>query len=306
MAIRDIYETTFDEDVQSRPTTDECPECSGAVHPSETESVCASCGLVVDEQRIDPGPEWRPIDDDQRARTGAPLTVTRHDRGLSTEIGHGGERSTTQSPRRRRQVHRLRREHKRAQWRSKAERNLGHGLGEVRRVTSALELPETVRDRACVIFRRAHSADLLVGRSVDGIAAASVYGAARCLQHPVTLDTVACVARVIQNRVASSYRTLNAELELPTKPMGPNAYVPRLASELDASAQVRRRAERLAEAAESAGITIGSNPVGVAGACIYLAACEAGQALTQAAVANAADVSTTTLRSHRDALREAL
>jgi len=65
MAIRDIYETTFDEDVQSGPTN-ECPECSGAVRPSGTESVCTSCGLVVDEQQVDPGPEWRPFEDDQR------------------------------------------------------------------------------------------------------------------------------------------------------------------------------------------------------------------------------------------------
>ena len=303
MAIRDIYETPFDEDVQSGPTS-ECPECSGTVRPNGIESVCTSCGLVVDEQQVDPGPEWRQCDEEQRKRTGAPLTVARHDRGLTTEIGKGGE--SMGSPRRRRQLHRLRREHKRAKWRSKAERNLGHGLGEVRRVTSALDLPENVRDRACVIFRRAHSAGLLVGRSVDGIAAASVYAGARCLQHPVTLDTVGCVARVTQDRVASSYRTLNAELELPTKPMGPTAYVPKLASELDASAQVRRRAERLADAAEAAGITIGSNPVGFAGACLYLTACEESQALTQAEVANAADVSTTTLRSHRDALREDL
>ena len=305
MAIRDIYETTFDEDVQSGPTS-ECPECSGAVRPDGAETVCTSCGLVVDEQLVDPGPEWRPFEDDQRNRTGAPITVARHDRGFSTEIGRVSDSTETHSPRRRRQLHRLRREHKRAKWRSKAERNLGHGLGEVRRVTSALDLPETVRDRACVIFRRAHSADLLVGRSVDGVAAASVYAGARCLQHPVTLDTVGCVARVTQDRVASSYRTLNAELELPTKPMGPKAYVPKLASELDASSQVRRRAERLADAAETAGITIGSNPVGFAGACLYLAACEEGQALTQAEVSNAADVSTTTLRSHRDALREDL
>jgi len=305
MAIRDIYETTFDENVQSKPTN-ECPECSGAVRPSGTESVCTSCGLVVDEQRVDPGPEWRPFEDEQRDRTGAPITVARHDRGLSTEIGHGSDSTAKRSQRRRRQLNRLRREHKRAKWRSKAERNLGHGLGEVRRVTSALDLPEAVRDRACVIFRRAHAGDLTVGRSIDGIAAASVYAGARCLQQPVTLDTVGRVARVTTDRIATAYRTLNAELDLPTEPMGPKSYVPRLVSELQASAHVRRRTERLAETAEAAGITIGSNPVGFAGACIYTAASEAGESLTQAEVAEAADISTTTLRSNRDALREAL
>jgi len=42
--------------------------------------------LVIDEQRIDHGPEWRAYDDEECEQTGAPLTAARHDRGLSTEI----------------------------------------------------------------------------------------------------------------------------------------------------------------------------------------------------------------------------
>ncbi|RLM48887.1 transcription initiation factor IIB family protein, partial [Halorubrum sp. Atlit-28R] len=85
MATRDIYTTSFDED---RPTDNTpCPECSGQVRTNSVETVCEDCGLVIDEQRIDHGPEWRTHDQDQRKRTGAPLTAARHDRGLSTEIG---------------------------------------------------------------------------------------------------------------------------------------------------------------------------------------------------------------------------
>ena len=40
---------------------------------------CEGCGLVIHEQRIDHGPEWRTHDQDQRKRTGAPLTAARHD-----------------------------------------------------------------------------------------------------------------------------------------------------------------------------------------------------------------------------------
>jgi transcription initiation factor TFIIB len=56
---------------------------------------------VVSEDRIDRGPEWRSFADDDTnpERTGAPLTRSRHDRGLSTEIG----RSTKLKGRKRRQ-----------------------------------------------------------------------------------------------------------------------------------------------------------------------------------------------------------
>src|SRR6185295_18561061 len=69
---------------------DKCPEC-GSSHLERDyqrgELVCADCGLVIDEEYIDQGPEWRAFDAEQgqkRARTGAPMTYTIHDKGLST------------------------------------------------------------------------------------------------------------------------------------------------------------------------------------------------------------------------------
>jgi transcription initiation factor TFIIB len=87
MAIRDVYERSFDEDVPSENTA-RCPEFGGQIGTNTVETTCGDRGLVVDEHRIDHGPEWRSFDEDEqrRERTGAPLTVARHDRGLSTEF----------------------------------------------------------------------------------------------------------------------------------------------------------------------------------------------------------------------------
>jgi len=305
MAISDIYETAFDEDVQQETTTNQCPECDGRVTTNTVETVCEECGLVIDEQRIDPGPEWRSFDKDQRERTGAPLTVARHDRGLSTEIGRVIDaKGNGLSGRKRRQLRRLRREQTRGKWQSKADRNLAHGLGEVRRIASALGLSETIRDQACALFRSAQSEQLLRGRSIEGMAAGSVYGACRCNGRTRTIDDVTEVAQVRESRVTNCYKTMNAELGLPAKPMTPSMFVPRLASDLDIPDSVRRRAERLAETAEDEAITTGVSPSGFAGACIYKAACECDQGLTQAQVVDAADVSPVTLRTHRDTLEK--
>ena len=71
----------------------QCPECGGThltKDYSRAELVCEECGLVIDEDFIDHGPEWRAFDSDQRekrSRVGAPMTYTIHDKGLSTMIG---------------------------------------------------------------------------------------------------------------------------------------------------------------------------------------------------------------------------
>ncbi|MBB6647821.1 transcription initiation factor IIB [Halobellus ruber] len=304
MAIRDIYETAFDEDVQTESSANQCPECGGRVTTNTVETVCEDCGLVIDEQRIDHGPEWRAFDD-ERERTGAPLTAARHDRGLSTEIGRGTDANGNElSGQKRRRLARMRREQTRGRFQSKAERNLAHGLSEVRRISSALELSETIRDQACRLFRSAQNEDLLQGRSIEAMAAASVYGACRCNGRPRTLDDITESARVEQSRVTDAYTTLNTELGLPAQPVTPSAFVPRLASELDVSDQIRQRARQLAEASESTGAITGVQPSGFAAACLYKAGREDGRWLTQSDVADVANVSVVTVRTHRDALDE--
>ncbi|GAA0728921.1 transcription initiation factor IIB [Halorubrum trapanicum] len=305
MATRDIYETSFDEDVRTESSANQCPECDGRVTTNAVETVCEDCGLVIDEQRIDHGPEWRPYDDEGCERTGAPLTAARHDRGLSTEIGRGTDAKGNElSGQKRRRLARMRREQTRGRWRSKAERNLAHGLGEVRRLASALELSDSVRDQACQLFRSAQNEDLLRGRSIEAIAAASIYGACRCNGRSRLVDDVSEMARVAESRVTNAYKTLNEELGLPAEPVSPSMFVPRLASDLECPDEIRQRARALAEQAEEHGLTTGVHPAGFAAACLYKAGQEQGQWVTQSDVAETGNVTPTTVRTHHETLDE--
>jgi transcription initiation factor TFIIB len=197
MATRDIYETCFDEDVRGGLSANHCPECDGGVTTNAVETVCEDYRLVIEEQRLDHGPEWRPHDADERERTGAPLTAARYERGLSTEIGRrtGANRDKLPAQKRRR-LARMQREQAHDQWRSKAEQNLVHGLGKMRRLASAIECSETLRDQACQLFRTAQSEDLVRGRSIEAIAAASVYAACRCNDRSQLLNDIVAVASV--------------------------------------------------------------------------------------------------------------
>lgn len=309
MASRDIYENGFDEDVQANSSANLCPECGGHVTTNSVETVCEDCGLVLESHPIDPGPEWRSFEDEETdpERTGAPLTPTRHDRGLSTEIGYKTDGSGhTLSGAKRRQLGRLRREHNRGRWRSKTEQNLGHGLSETQRVASALDLPASIRDQACALFRTASDEDLLRGRSIEGIAAASVYAACRCNGLSRTLPEVGDVAKVATDRVNHAYTVLNRELGLPAVPTPPAEYVPRIASQVGLPDEVRYRAKTLAEQAVDHDLANGCNPAGLAAACVYMAAQERGERVTQTELAEIADVTPVTLRARWDDLQTLL
>jgi len=272
-----------------------CPECEGTVRAGECETVCTSCGLVVDEHAIDPGPEWRSFDDDDTnpERTGAPLTRSRHDRGLSTEIG----RSTRLKGRKRRRIARLRRQHKRTQIRSKAERNRVYAFTEIRRLVSRLELPEHVREQSCALFESAQSEGLLQGRSIEGFAAAAVYATARTAAVARTIPEITDAAKATRDELDVAYDALNRELGLPTGPIDPREYLARFASNLGLPQGIEQRARTLATEARKRGIDTGRNPGGVAAACLYTAAERESYPLTQQAAADVADVAPVTIRS---------
>jgi transcription initiation factor TFIIB len=265
------------------------------VRQQQTERVCTDCGLVVGEDRIDRGPEWRNFadDDSNPERTGAPLTRSRHDRGLSTEIGN----STRVKGRKRRRLARMRRQHKRAQTPSKADRNQVYGFTEIRRVVGDLSLPRSVRDQACALFDSAQSEGLLRGRSIEGFSAAAVYAVCRTNGLSRTLAEVEAVSRGDEGELRAAYDAMNRELGLPTGPIDPRDYVPRYASELDLSATVEKSAREYVDDAEARNLVSGRNPSGVAAACLYTAAEDHGVSLTQADAAEVADVTPVTLRS---------
>ncbi|WP_276273462.1 transcription initiation factor IIB [Haloarcula litorea] len=271
-----------------------CPECDGTLEQDGCETVCASCGLVVGEDAIDRGPEWRSFadEDTDRARTGAPLTRSRHDRGLSTEIG----RSTRLKGRKRRQMARLRREHRRAQVGSKRDRNQVYAFTAIRRIVCSLGLSDAIRDRACVLFESAQKADLLRGRSLEGFAAAAVYATCRTEGVARTVEELCRAARADPDELRAAYDALNRDLGLPTGPIDPREYVPRFASELDLPDAVRSRAEELVDEARARDAVGGRNPAGVAAACLYTASRELDGGLTQAEAADVADVTPVTIR----------
>ena len=289
-----------------------CPECGGSLEADTErgETVCSECGLVVEEDEIDRGPEWRAFDSaekDEKSRVGAPTTKMMHDEGLSTNIGWQDKDAygNSLSSRQRQKMQRLRTWNERFRTRDSKERNLKQALGEIDRMASALGLPENVRETASVIYRRALDEDLLPGRSIEGVATASLYAAARQAGTPRSLDEVSNVSRVGKDEIARTYRYVVRELSLEIEPADPKSYLPRFASDLELSDEVERRARGLLDSAAEAGVHSGKSPVGLAAAAIYAASLLCNEKVTQNEVSEVANISEVTIRNRYHELLEA-
>ncbi|QZA88845.1 transcription initiation factor IIB [Salinarchaeum sp. IM2453] len=305
----------FNQEQEESESTDAdvaCPECGGTVINDEEhgESVCSECGLVVETDEIDHGPEWRAFnakEKDEKSRVGAPTTNTMHDKGLSTNIDWRDKDAygNALGSRQREKMQRLRKWNERFRTRDSKERNLKQALGEIDRMASALGLPDNVRETASVIYRRALEEDLLPGRSIEGVSTSCVYAAARQAGVPRSLDEIADVSRVEKHEIARTYRYVVRELGLEVKPADPESYVPRFASDLELSDEAEHRARMLLQNAKDKGIHSGKSPVGLAAAAVYAASLLTNEKTTQAEVSEVADISEVTIRNRYHELLEA-
>ena len=290
---------------------DTCPECSGRIvyDGQHGEVTCADCGIVLHDDAIDRGPEWRAYDDDEtteRSRVGAPTTHLMHDKGLSTTIGWQDKdaRGKPVPSNQRAQLQRLRTWDERFRTKNAQERNLKQALGEIDRMASALGLPQSCREIAGVLYRRAVEEELLLGRSIEGMATACLYAAARQHGAPRRLVEFTTVSRVEKLRIQRAYRYLSRELGLEIEPTDPVEYVPQFASTLEVSDEAERVARDLLATARAHGVYSGKSPAGLAASALYAATHLTNEGLTQATVSDAAHVSKVTIRNRYQELLE--
>ncbi len=290
---------------KNSPYLEHCTECdSDKLRKDEVrgEVACEECGYIVKTDLIDRGAEWTAFTQKEReeqSRVGSPLSETLHDKGLTTEIHWQNVDANGQSltPSKRRQIERLRRWQKRMRTEGSGEQNLQIALVEIHRMASALGLPQTTREGAAVIYRQALDEDLIQGRSIEAVAASSLYIASRKEEIPRSLDEFESVARIERIEIARSYRYLAAELGLEMKPVDPKLFVPRFCSKLDLDKSVQRTAVEILTEAASEGLHSGKSPTGLAAAAIYTASIEHEDERTQHEVAEAAGVTAVTVRN---------
>ncbi len=284
-----------------------CPECSSinlTVDEKKGEVVCKSCGLVVDENIVDSGPEWRNIEgeEDQR-RAGAPATFTKADMGTGTQIGSNAEIFNLPGAQRRKML-RLREWHQRSS--TSLERNLKYALVEMKRVSSLLNIPPSIEEEAARIYNLAVRKALVRGRSMESVVVGAVYIASRQFNLPRSLNEICKVTGANKREVGKTYRFIARSLGLKLLPSGPEEYVPKFANKLGFNSQTQTRAVEILKKAKTIELTSGRGPIGLAAAALYVASLLTGEKRTQREIADVVGVTEVTIRNRYKEIIERL
>ena len=276
--------------------------------PETGELISPDSGQVVADGALSLEPEWRAFTSEEaseRARTGIPSSLARHDMGLSTVMGRidrdaGGNAIDSDM---RFRMQRLKMWDNRSQRHSPTERNFQHSFSMLAKIKDKMGLPDIVMEKAAYVYRKAQERGLIRGRTIGSVLAASIYIASRQMGVLRTLDDVSENSDVKPKDIGRSYRLLVSRLDLQVPMIDSNKYVVKVANGINISEKTKRKALEILKKAEEGKISAGKDPMGLAAAALYVACVMNGENKTQKDVAEAAGVTEVTIRNRYKGLK---
>jgi transcription initiation factor TFIIB len=285
-----------------------CPICNKSntaiTDPESGEIICSNCGVVISERIEDDihkekSRAYTLEEADKKARTGAPASLARHDRGLYTIIGRDNKDASGQvlNPTMRSTIERLRAWDSRIQIHSPKDRNLNRAFQQLDRLKEKLGLSDAIIEKAAYIYRKVQERKLIRGRTIDGMLAASVYIACREMGTPRTVKDIATVSNVKYKNIARNYRILVFELGIKIPAVDPMKCIAKVANTLTLSEKTKHQALNIMGKVLKKEITAGKDPMGLAATVIYVSGLKTGEKIHQTTIAAASGVTEVTIRN---------
>lgn len=289
-----------------------CRRCKGMMITDGVtgERFCHNCGLVIEEQIQETGPE-RNISKEERddkTRVGMPTSLAIHDMGLATTIGVMDRDATGKplSAHAKHEMRRLRTWDSRSQMSEQSDRNLRYAFTQLDKLKDKLTLSGAVVEKAAYLYRKALLKSLVRGRSIEGVLAASVYAACRDVEMPRTLDDVSKAINIKRKDLTKNYRMLVNELELKMPVMSSVTCLSKIANKIGASEKVKRHALEILKNANDQRLTAGKDPMGMAASALYISCVKHDFDVSQKDIALAAGVTEVTIRNRYKDMRKSL
>ena len=289
-----------------------CPECGSdhlVVDNRIGERICSQCGYVIADVFLDRKPEWRAFNSHERAsrsRVGLPTSLAVSDKGLHTTIGNiyrdtKGKVSTE----RKWQLLRISKWQRRVSG-STNQRNLNKAMSILARLVSHLKIRRNVQEQAALFYRKALQKQLVKGRSIENVAAASLYAACRITKTQRSLKEIAKYISGDKREIARTYRLIYNELNLNVPRPNARNRIPKIASKANIPQSIQLKAAELLREAEKEKITAGKDPNGLAAAALYIACIQSEKKFTQKDISYAAEVTEVTIRNRYKGIIEGL
>jgi len=285
-----------------------CPECNSTnliYDDAKGELICGDCGLLVEEEMVDTSHELRSFDkSEKKSRGGAPISIQKFDKGLTTNIGEIADIYRLNSSQQTRKYLRLKKWQERVS--TSIERNLRLAMSELRRVASFLDLPSVVKDEAARVYNFVLERGLVRGRSMESVIAACIYAACRSYNIPRTLDEISNASEVERKEIGRTYRFIIRKMKIKLIPSSPKDYISRFGSTLHLSPKSQNEALKILNKEEIAELTSGRGPAGIAAAALYVSALLNDEKKTQREVADVAGITEVTIRNRYKELLDKL
>ena len=271
--------------------------------PESGEVICSNCGMVITEKFEDTtNPEWRAFtteEQNEKARTGAPTSLAKHDRGLATIISKTGRDASgqkldtvTHST-----YKRLRTWDNRILHNSSADRNLFQAFSQLYELKDKLGLSDAIIEKTSYIYRKEEERGLVRGRTISGMVTAAIYIACREIGTPRTLKEIAVISNTKRKNIALCCRLLIRELDIKVPIADPMKCIIKIANKANLSEKITRLAMNMMTQIIQRGISAGKNPMSFAATVLYISSFKAGENITQLHIANAAGITEVTLRN---------
>jgi transcription initiation factor TFIIB len=279
------------------------------------EIICSNCGVVISDKIEDMSSRSEKrvfsLEAHDRSRTGPPISLARHDKGLATIIGKydrdaSGHKIDTSV---RSTMQRLRTWDFRIQSNStSSDRNLKIAFEFLDTLKDKLRLSDVVIENTAYMYRKAQERGFVRGRSIDSVVSALAYIACRQLGISKTIKDIAAASNLRRKNITRIYRQLLiVELDYYKVPNpDPIKCIAKVANKAKLSEKTKRQALNIMKKVTENEISAGKDPMGMAATVVYISCLKTGEERTQKDISNAAGVTEVTLRNRFKDLKNQL
>ena len=264
------------------------------------EIICQNCGVVLQDKIFQDRKDGDMFTNNTHtSHAGNRSTLRIHDMGLATIIGKLNYDSTGKpiDYKIRPSMKRLRLWDARSKAKNTSERNLRGALFEMEKLKEKLFLSDAIMERSAYLYRKASRAQLIRGRSVNGIVGACVYVACREMDATRTIIEISKNLQESRSSIARNYRMLFRNLKLTVSVPDPIKCIVKIANNLEIPENTKREAIHIFDNLKERKLIAGKKPDAVAATVIYMASIKTGVNLPKQKISKVSGITGVTIRN---------
>ncbi|MGI8720532.1 MAG: transcription initiation factor IIB [Nitrososphaeraceae archaeon] len=292
-----------------------CSTCNNKENKMVTDTVsgelvCSTCGTVVLDSIEEIGKEWTNFKDTEtdKSRTGMPFSLAVHDMNLSTVIGKTNKDSTGQliNSGMQARMNRLRIWDSRTMFRDSSSRNFTTAFLLLNRLKDKLSLTPSVVEKTAYTYRKVQEVGLIRGRTINAVLVACLYITCRELGISRSIDELAEASNIRRKAITKIYREIVFLLQRKIPQVNCFQCIDKIANKIELSERTIRHARDLMKKVLEQEFSAGKDPMGFAGAVLYVSLQLDGKTIRQIDIAEAAGVTEVTIRNRAKDLKSQL